>query len=183
MNDRMKDLVDRCKVDKDAKADILERLRPLVISSIKKYSFGNEGFEDLLQEGYWKILSSFEEFDEEKGVPYLGYIKLQLKFLYLNRNKKDKIHLSLDYESEDGGCLLDSIKADVDIEDNFVFRDDIRRLLIEIDHLSYRQRKIIFMNCINRMSMVDAANELGISYKTAMRSKKAALDLLRQKVK
>lgn len=183
MDYRMKDLVDKCKVDEGAKAEILERLRPLVISSIKKYSFGNENFEDLLQEGYLKILSSLDEFDEEKGVPYLGYIKLQLRFLYLNKNKKDKMHLSLDYESEDGGCLLDSIKADIDIEKNFVFRDDMRRLIIEMDHLTYRQREIVFMNCMNRMSMVDVAGKLGISYRTALRTKKSALNLLRKKIK
>ncbi|QXM05159.1 sigma factor [Crassaminicella indica] len=95
MEYKMKKLINMCKAgDEKAKEEMLKKLKPLIFVSIKKYYFGNEEWNDLLQEGAVKILNEIERFDEAKGVPFLGYIKLQLKFFYMEKRKKVRKEIS-----------------------------------------------------------------------------------------
>ena len=70
--------------------ELLRKLKPLIIKSIRKYYNDFSQYEDLLQQGYEVILSVIEEFDEEKDVNFLWFIKMKLKFYYLDKYKYRK---------------------------------------------------------------------------------------------
>jgi RNA polymerase sporulation-specific sigma factor len=73
---------------------IIEKLNPLIISSIRRYYNKIMDYDDLIQEGRLVVLECIKDYDESKGVYFLGYVKIKLKFLYLNKHK-EKITLSL----------------------------------------------------------------------------------------
>src|SRR5699024_4613845 len=89
------------KGDKESKEEILNRLEGLVINSIKKYYNNVHEYDDLIQEGNMVILESIASYDKRKGVYFLGYIKIMLRYSYLNNHKKRQ-HLSLNVEAKNG---------------------------------------------------------------------------------
>ena len=86
--------------DVASKEEILNRLKGLVIKSIQRYYNKREEYDDLIQEGYLVILESIDNYDEERGVYFLGYIKTMLKYTYLNKHQ-ERQHLSLNVKVGD----------------------------------------------------------------------------------
>ncbi|MCG4586204.1 hypothetical protein L0P56_11950, partial [Anaerosalibacter bizertensis] len=82
------------KGDRNAKERLIISLKPLVLNSIRRYYNCYSQYDDLIQEGYEIILRTVEDYDDSKGSRFLGYLKLQLKYHYLNKHK-EKITLSL----------------------------------------------------------------------------------------
>lgn len=58
------------KGDKERTVDLLESLEPLIISSIRKYYYRPNEFEDLMQDGRVKVLECLEDFDPTRGVHF-----------------------------------------------------------------------------------------------------------------
>ena len=89
--------------------ELLRKLKPLIIKSIRKYYNDFSQYEDLLQQGYEVILSGIDEFDEEKDVNFLWFIKMKLKFYYLDKHKykKEKSSSLNKPIGEDGDEILD----------------------------------------------------------------------------
>ncbi len=184
MEYQMKDLVFECKKgDSIAKEEILERLKPLILASIKKYYYGNEDIQDLLQEGYVKVLIEINKFDTNRGIPFLGYIKLQLKYFYMEKGKADclidsKIHNSvIDKEVS----LMDIIPGDEDIEEKILKSEKFNILEQAIRALTYRQKQIINLYYIKGLKMPIIAKRLKISYYTVAKTKERAIKNLKEK--
>ena len=55
------------------KKTILEKIHPLIVSSINKYALSKDEFEDLYQEGFLTILESLDKYDASKGVDLFYY--------------------------------------------------------------------------------------------------------------
>lgn len=187
MEYQMKDLVNRCKnEDRKAKGEIIERLMPLIISSIKKYYFGAEEFSDLVQEGCLKILKEIERFDEEKGVPFLGYIKLQLKFFYMEKRKKVRKEVSLNNQIDTGDDRLSFIDLLVDesanVEESLVKEENYYILTQALKTLTNQQMEIIKLYYSNHLNMRQIAAFLGVHYQTVVKRKERALRRMRQAV-
>ena len=89
------------------KRGIIEKAHPLIIASINKYAISKGEFEDLYQEGVVRILEALEEYDEEKGVNLFYYLKLQLKFFYLNYGRYEKQVTSLNVPIDEELELID----------------------------------------------------------------------------
>ncbi|MFZ5968993.1 MAG: RNA polymerase sigma factor [Bacillota bacterium] len=184
MNYQMKELVQQCKQgDSKSKEMVLTALKPLILASINSYYFGSEPYEDLIQEGYLRILKEIERFDPHRGVPFLGYIKLQLKYLYFEkRREKKQGELSLDSLLEDNGIstFLDILpNGGVSVEDVLVQRDTRRQLREAMELLTEKQRKIIILYFLERQSMKAIAEQLEVHYQTVVRTKDRAIRTLR----
>lgn len=172
------------KGNKEALEEIIDRLQPLIISSIRKYyNKGNE-YEDLIQEGNLTILESLKDFDPSRGVHFLGYIKLNLKYLYLNKHKR-KIHLSLNEPVGNGEVeaidLLESKAKDaIDI-----LLEDERSLELNmaLERLTERQKEVVLLFYMENMSMEEIGKKLGISYRTVVNLKTKALENLRKDIR
>lgn len=170
--------------DVDSTCKLLERLRPIIIRSIKKYYYKNkEDFSDLVQDGYLKIIECLEEYDSSKGVHFLGYVKSKLKFLYLEKNRiyKDSISLNINvYGDNDSTELLELVEdVGINIEKDFENKESVVLLNKAFNYLSYRERQVVFMNYVKRMNMYSIADKLGIAYRTVVNIKVKALNKLK----
>ncbi|MCT4605023.1 MAG: sigma-70 family RNA polymerase sigma factor [Marinisporobacter sp.] len=185
MEYRMKDLVARCKGgEMEAKEEIIEKLKPLIFTSIRKYYFGEEEFKDLFQEGALKILQAIHTFDEKRGVPFLGYIKLQLKFFYMDRRKKVRKELSLNNQIDTGDDLLSFIDLVVDetanIEENLLKVQDSKILVKALKTLTEKQKQMIILYYGNGLSMKKISKRLGVHYQTVVKTKERALKAMKK---
>lgn len=172
------------KGSKEAMEEIINKLQPLIISSIRRYYNNVKEFEELIQEGNLMILESLKDYDFDKGVHFLGYIKSNLKYLYLNKHKR-KIHLSLNEPLGDGELeMIDFLVSDAQPVLDILLEDEINLKLKEaLEKLTERQREIIILYYVKNMSMDDIGNKLGISYRTVVNIKTKALENLRKLMK
>lgn len=167
--------------DKEILEEIIERLQPLLISSIKRYYNKPKEYEDLMQEGNLKIIQSINDYDKDKGVHFLGYIKFNIKYLYLDKHKQ-RFHQSLNQQVGDGETeMMDLLVGEeVDFLEGII-RDENRIKLKEaLDLLTPRQRQVIELYYGRNMSMADIANNLGVTYRTVVNTKTRALEKMRK---
>lgn len=175
------EMVKKAKLgDEQALGEILERLQPLLISSIRRYYNKPKEYEDLMQDGNLKIIESIFDYDETKGVNFLGYIKMNIKFLYLDKHK-ERLHESLNEMMPDGQReRIDIlIGPQVDFLENIIILEDRQLLQESLDTLTEKQRQIIELFYIKNMAIGQIASKLGLSYRTVVNTKTRALDKMR----
>lgn len=167
--------------DKNAKREIIERLQPLIISSIKRYYYNKNEFEDLIQEGNVKILESIKSYDEETGVFFLGYVKTMLRYMYLDKHKQKK-HTSLNEKVGEGNDeIIDLLVSDdEDILEDIALREEIEVLRQKLEHITERQRDVVVLFYIEKLPIGQIAEKLGVSYRTVVNTKGMALKNLRK---
>lgn len=172
------------KGNKEAMEEIIIKLQPLIISSIKKYYNNGKEYDELIQDGNLMILESLKDYNPNIGVHFLGYIKLNLKYLYLNKHKR-KIHLSLNEPIGDGELeIMDLLISDEKNPLDILLEDEMNLKLKEaLEKLTERQREIVILYYVNNMSIDDIKNKLGISYRTVVNIKTKALGNLRKWIK
>ncbi len=162
------------------KREIIEKSHPLIISSINKYAAGKGEFEDLYSEGVVKILEALEEFDHEKGVNVFYYLKLQLRFFYLNYGRYERETVSLNVPISEGIELEDIIMDERErIEDIVSQRIDAENAYRALQELKSEDKYIIHQLIIGGRTLDAVAKELGISRTTLFRRKEAALKRIR----
>ncbi|RKD32319.1 sigma-70 family RNA polymerase sigma factor [Thermohalobacter berrensis] len=159
------------------------RLKPLILSSIKRYYNKKDIYDDLIQEGYELILNGLENYDEKKGVHFLGYIKLLLKYHYLNKNKDNEntISLNMPINDEEDMELIDTIQSkSLNQEEIIVKREDNEILHSSFLKLTKRQRQVISLFYVNNLSIKEISKKLGISYRTVVNTKATAIKKLKK---
>lgn len=164
-----------------ARDTIVERLQPLVISSIRKYYFQDDEFYDLIQDGSIKILECIENYDPSRGVYFLGYVKAMLRYLYLDMHKVKRPSISLN--EKDGGSNIEKIdllesqeEATVDF---IIYSEEIDELYRALENLTNRQREIVYLFYHEKMPIGDIAAKLEVSYRTVVNTKTVALKKLK----
>jgi len=178
-------LVQKAKLgDKKAIEEIIDRLQPLIISSIRKYYYKKNEYEDLIQDGNIAIIQSILDFDNTKCIHFLGFAKVNLKYLYLNKHK-ERIHFSLNEPISDGeGEIIDLLVSDdIDILDFLLEKEINIQIKYAIDSLTTRQKDIIICYYVKNMSISDIADALDISYRTVVNIKTRAIEKLKKILK
>lgn len=176
------EMVEKAKAgDKKVLEEIIERLQPLLISSIRRYYNKPKEYEDLMQEGNLKIIESINDYDKDRGVNFLGYIKLNIKYLYLDKHKQ-RFHQSLNQEIGDGETeIMDLLVGEeVDFLEEIIRNEDRIELEKALDLLTPRQREIVNLFYGKNMSIGDIAHRLGVSYRTIVNTKTRALEKMRK---
>lgn len=165
-----------------AKEDLLRRLKPLILNSIKNYYNRKDEYEDLIQEGYEVVLRALREYDPSKGARFLGYLKLQLKYHYLNKYKEKREKLTLNLPLGDGGVeILDLIESSQALPlEGLIKRESSQELGKTLDCLTKRQKQIIIESYINELSLKEISQKLQLSYRTVANTKSSALKRLRE---
>src|SRR6056297_204177 len=159
-------------------------LKPLILSVSKQFYFGDMDRDDLLQEGRLMILESLANFDRDKGVHFLGYIKSKLKYMYINLNKEKNYEVSLNTRVDlgEGSVELMDILEDesVDIEEDFLNKVDVDNLRNSLDLLTSREYQVVNMYYLENMSMKDISRKLDLAYRTVVNTKVNAVEKLRK---
>ncbi|NLY46739.1 MAG: sigma-70 family RNA polymerase sigma factor [Tissierella sp.] len=168
--------------DTDSAAQILNRVQGLIFNSIQRYYNDRNEYEDLIQEGNLVVLQAIEDFDESRGVYFLGYLKTMLKYTYLNKHNI-KRHLSLNVAVGDDGEneWVDVLESDEEgIIERLLKIEAASELKDALEKLTDRQREVIMAYYFQRLSINDISKRLGITYRTVVNTKTRALEKLRE---
>lgn len=189
------DYLRRCKEgDKDARDKLIEHNLRLVAHIVKKYNMIDKETDDLISIGTIGLIKAIDTFDGEKGIRLATYASrcIDNELLMMLRSGKrlaKEVYLYDPIGSDREGNeinLLDIIEdAEVDIVENIVLEDDIKKLYQIIGKvLTDREREIICLRygLSNRKEVTqrEIAGMLGISRSYVSRIEKKALKKLRE---
>lgn len=165
--------------------EIILRLRPLVISSINRYYPREEIYEDLIQEGNLKIWQCILDYDINMKIYFLGYVKMKLRFFYLDMNKvKGVDSFSLEEKDENGLGPLDKIPdGDQGPLLGLIKKEEGALVLKLLDRLSPRERELIYYYYFLEIPLKDLGPRMGITYRTLINTKSRAVRKLREAYK
>lgn len=183
MYKELNDLLEKAKNgDTSSAEEILNRLQGLIFNSIQRYYNDRNEYEDLIQEGNLVVLEAIKEFDESRGVYFLGYVKTMLKYTYLNKHNI-KRHLSLNVVVGDNAEteLMDMLASDERSSlDKLLKIEEVSELKDALEKLTDRQKEVIIAFYIERLSINDISKRLGITYRTIVNTKTRALERLQE---
>lgn len=189
------DYLRRCKEgEKEARDKLIEHNLRLVAHIVKKYNMVDKETDDLISIGTIGLIKAIDTFDDEKGIRLATYASrcIDNELLMMLRSGKrlaKEVYLYDPIGSDREGNeinLLDIIEAaEVDIVENIVLEEDIKKLYNMIDKvLTDREREIICLRygLSNRKEVTqrEIANKLGISRSYVSRIEKKALKKLRE---
>lgn len=163
--------------------ELLAELKPLIISSIKRYFNDYKNYDDLIQEGNLVILTVLSEQKLESGRHFLGYVKNALRFHYLDKHKHRKETLSLNQNiaSADGLELMDLLEDGAPSQEQIILDSETREELNRsLSMLTDNQRNIVIKFYHEKISIQHIAYALNISYRTVVNTKTAAIKKLKE---
>lgn len=166
------------KGDKICQEILLESLTPLICKNIYTYYKASDPItEDLIQEGYIEILKSLEDYNSERKVHFLQYIKVRLFYFYKNTYEKncDFIDSIEDLEAK-GKQVGDKNLSPLDI---YLLKEEESTLYKWIKRLSEKEQKILFLYYFDHMTMGEISQELNLAYRTVISMKSASIKKLR----
>ncbi len=180
--------------DKDARDKLIEHNLRLVAHIVKKYNMIDKETDDLISIGTIGLIKAIDTFDEEKGIRLATYASrcIDNELLMMLRSGKrlsKEVYLYDPIGSDREGNeinLLDIIEeAEMDIVENIVLEDDIKKLYSMISKvLTDREREIICLRYglsnHKEVTQREIANKLGISRSYVSRIEKKALKKLRE---
>ncbi|WP_026895478.1 RNA polymerase sigma factor [Clostridiisalibacter paucivorans] len=182
MYEEINELVIKSKLgDIDAKGKLILRLKPLILSSIRRYFNDTKQYDDLIQGGFEVVLRCINEYSSHRQTEFLGYVKTMLRYHYLDKHKTKKIAISLNQtiSTDEQIEIIDTLKDDIPSIDHILIRNqELVVLNRAISELTKRQKEIIEMFYIDGITMVEIAERLGISYRTVVNTKKVAIKKL-----
>lgn len=168
--------------DIQSKEALLLKLKPLILNSIKRYYNRIDLYDDLIQEGYEIILKGVENYDFKRKTRFLGYIKLLLKYNYLDKHKEEPVG-SLNIEvGEKRTEIIDLIEEDQNSDPMIksIDKETSQQLSKALNLLGKRQKEIVVYFYIHRLSMLEISHMLDISYRTVINTKTIAIKKLRK---
>lgn len=161
-----------------AKVELIKKLKGLIINSIKKYT-NRQDYEGLYQDGVVEVLNAVIDYDRNKNVKFLAFIKSKLKYMYLN--KKRVIDLSLDKNIGEDINLLDTFEdKNVDIENTFIKEEEIKEIKKVITSLPKRQYEVIYLYYFKKMKLKEIGIKLNISFRTVVNLKTNGLNKIKK---
>lgn len=180
--------------DKEARDKLIEHNLRLVAHIVKKYNMIDKETDDLISIGTIGLIKAIDTFDEEKGIRLATYASrcIDNELLMMLRSGKrlsKEVYLYDPIGSDREGNeinLLDIIEeAEMDIVENIVLEDDIKKLYSMISKvLTDREREIICLRYglsnHQEVTQREIANKLGISRSYVSRIEKKALKKLRE---
>lgn len=169
--------------DKESELLILERLKPLIISSIRRYNPDWNEFEDLIQEGREMVLICIKDYNPNINVPFLGYIKSRLKYLYLNKRKVKKEFSLNESFGEDGQEYLELLESKENILEGILEKETYTKLYNAIELLPKREKEVLGDFFFRDLTISQISKKYNITYRTVLNQKSNALKKLRERMK
>jgi RNA polymerase sporulation-specific sigma factor len=161
---------------------LLKRLNPVIIKNIYTYWSPSDPLtQDLQQEGYMIILQSLKDFDTDRKVHFLQYVKIRLYYFYKDYFKKSIKNdaLSMDHLYETGRELISDCRDQLT---SIILKEEEDSLHKCIDELSEKEQMIISLFYFRRLSIQEIADKLGIKYRAVINIKSNAVRKLRRKM-
>ncbi len=160
---------------------LIDRFKPLMLSMIRRYVYETDAVDDYLSEAAIVLLNAVATFNEERGVPFSGYLKKELFYYFVNVAKTHQNLTSLDVSttSEETFSLLDTLADPADIEGDYLHAEDLSALQCYLPQLRERQRWIIEEHYAKNRSFREIAAALGVSANSLVKLHRRAIQDLR----
>lgn len=161
---------------------LLKSLNPVIFKNIYTYWSPSDPLtQDLQQEGYMIILQSLKDFDTDRKVHFLQYVKIRLYYFYKDYFKKSIKNdaLSMDHLYETGRELISDCRDQLT---SIILKEEEDSLHKCIDELSEKEQMIISLFYFRRLSIQEIADKLGIKYRAVINIKSNAVRKLRRKM-
>lgn len=181
--------------DESVRTILIEHNLRLVVYIAQKFEKSCVGIEDLISIGTIGLIKAINSFDANKNIKIATYASRCIEneiLMYMRKNSKTKLDLSLDNPlntDSDGNELLlqDVIGTDPDMlfktYENLVEKDQLK---IAVESLMPRERNIMEMryglNTNKEMTQKEVADELEISQSYISRLEKKILDKLKHNI-
>lgn len=160
---------------KEIAPTVLERLMPLILSSIARYYPLAKDRDDLVQELLVVVLEAMLDFRESHGAHALALIASRIKYHLLNKYKKKNEECPL---GEDAFLIEDQTSMD-DFE-ALLRKDSLGNIF---KSLTDEETQLIYLRYYTEMSFEDIGKRLHCSKSTAHKKVTALLKKLRRKYK
>lgn len=175
--------------DHKSKEILLKKLEGLIFNSVKKHCNIPSCYEDLIQDGRLIVLESIKKYRPDKGVYFLGYVKLNLKYYYINLLRKEyyrkcnieSLDISLNNFKEI--VKLDKLKSDFNLEEYCIKKDLIEKIKENKNLLTDKQRLILYYFYYEKYSIKKISKILNIKYRTVVNIKSYAINKLKSFLK
>lgn len=151
------------KGDKYYQEILLKRLNPLIFKNIYLYYHpSNSIIEDLAQEGYVIILKSLKEYDTNRNVHFLQFVKIKLYYFYKNLSKKHHKYITLSLENlkEKGKELKSSSVSQLDI---MIKKEEISLLYKCMDELTNKEQDVLHLFYFEQYSIQEISKKLNLN--------------------
>lgn len=140
--------------------------------------------EDLIQEAFFKILSSIRHHKVEKTLPWIKQVSRNLAFDHLRKSKKDRYTTGIDDVNNNENLFLLGIGS-LHVEDEVENKIRNERLHEAIAELQQEYRILITLFYIEEMSYKEIADMLGLTQQIVSqklyRARKKLLQRFQQK--
>lgn len=169
------------KGEEEAVLDLVDQLRPLILSYSKRYGARQGREEDMYQEGVLEILEALKDFEPSRKIPFLAYVSTRIRHYYYNKRRKNRQHYSLDASVgvTETGTLLDILQDNAcDIEEICIGNQEKWLLQSAIEQLSNCQRDIVIRYYFQYQSLKEIAAHKGIHPVSVAKTKAVALKKL-----
>lgn len=169
------------KGEEEAVVDLVNQLKPLILSYSKRYGARQGREEDMYQEGVLEILEALRDFDPSRKIPFLAYVSTRIRHYYHNKRRKNKQYYSLDASvgAAETGTLLDILQDNTcDIEKICIENQEKRFLQNAMEQLSNCQRDIVIRYYFQYQSLKEIAAHKGIHPVSVAKTKAVALKKL-----
>ena len=181
--------------NKTAKTVLIERNLRLVVYIAKKFENAGVNVEDLISIGTIGLIKAVNTFNPKKNIKLATYASRCIEneiLMYLRRNSKNKIEISIDEPLNidwDGNELLlsDILGTEEDVVYNNLEEEVNKELLkYALRKLSIREKKIMELRFGlaggKEMTQKEVADLLGISQSYISRLEKRIIDKMRQEI-
>lgn len=183
--------------DKEARNRLIEHNLRLVAHIVKKYESKNISSDDLISIGTIGLIKGIDSYNKNRGVKLTTYAAKCAEneiLMYFRSNKKYNNTVSLNdviAHDKDGGdiTLIDVIEEkSINIDDNLLYKDNIKNLSKYLNVLNSRELEIIKMRYgllnYDEMTQKEIAKKLHISRSYVSRiEKRALIKMLREFIK
>lgn len=179
-----------------ARDKLIEHNLRLVVFLAKKYENTNVELEDLVSIGTIGLIKGIKTFSSDKNIKLATYASRCIDneiLMYLRKNKKTKIEVSLDeslsYDADGNELKLEDILGtDADLVTKNLEKETERKIVMEeISKLNSRDKEIIVLRYglegHTEMTQKEVADLLGISQSYISRIEKKVIKRIRNLVK
>lgn len=178
----MQDLIKNIQKNIQPEANIkmvIHRVTPLIFAMIKKYGYCEDSIDDAYQTSIALLLEAIKNYDEEKKLPFVLYLKNKLFYHYMDKIKKDSKLSPTPVEEIYEHSQSELTDHQEDFTQNIIWRCEREELGKSLEILSERQRWIIQEHYFKGKRLTQISEEAGIFYHALVKLKKRAIDRLK----
>lgn len=165
---------------------LFEQFKPFIMKTAAKFYIRNHDIYDMLQIGYIAITNAVNKYRTGSHTfACYAFNTIKNSFRYIGRENSKccndlSLNIQVDSDGESGIELVDCIKSEVELEEDFISSDRLNQLRKAVSRLPEDEVELVAMVYYNNIPLKTYAQRKGISYYRAKRMRNEILKKLRK---